>query len=232
MAQVVTVGAQGTLTAIGLQNISCPSLGPVAVEIQRLTLAGLPDGTTIASGSATANFSAIAVSPTVDLPIDARFAFIVSSPTACTFTNAAVADFYGGGDAFVDAGSGWVSLFSTDGRYDLPSFRTLLQPAMNVAYLNSSRASFGAALLNNGKVLLAGGGSVTAEVFDPVTNSSAFTTAMSVSRQNHTVTLLADGKVLVAGGRDSSGNRLSSADVFESFNGQLHTRGGHDDNGA
>ena len=221
MAQTVTVGAQGTLTAIGLQNISCPSLGPVTVEIQRLTLAGLPDGTTIASGSATANFSAITVSPTVDLPIDARFAFIISSPTACTFTNAAVADYYNGGDAYVDAGSGWVSLFSTDGRYDLPSFGTLLQPAMNVAYLNSSRASFGAALLNNGKVLLAGGGSVTAEVFDPVTNSSAFTTAMSVSRQNHTVTLLADGKVLVAGGRDSSGNRLSSADVFDPSTGNF-----------
>src|SRR6185369_13115487 len=80
VAQTVTVGAAGTLTGVGLRNISCGFGGPLAIEIQRLTLAGLPDGNTIASGvSSSNNLNAITVSPAIDLPIDARFAFIMSS---------------------------------------------------------------------------------------------------------------------------------------------------------
>ena len=138
MAQVVTVGATGTLTGIGLQNITCPAVTPLSILVQRLTVAGLPDGTSIATGSATTNYNAITVTPTVNMAIGEKFAFIVSSPVACTFINAATTDQYNAGDAYVDPGSGWVSLFSTDGRYDLPSFRTLLQPAMPVGYLTNS----------------------------------------------------------------------------------------------
>src|SRR6185369_16215199 len=157
VAQTVTVGAAGTLTGVGLRGISCGFGGPVAIEIQRLTLAGLPDGNTIASGvSSSTNLSAITVSPAIDLPIDTRFAFIMSSPTACTLTNAATTDLYNAGDAYVDSGSGWASLFSTDGRYDVPSFVTLIQPAIDVAYLRSSHSTQIAVLLNSGKVLIAG----------------------------------------------------------------------------
>jgi YVTN family beta-propeller protein len=219
IAQTFTVGAAGPLTGIGLRNISCPSQGPVTVQIQRLTLAGLPDGNTIASGvSFNSNFAAITTAPTIDLAIDAQAAFIISSPTACTLNNAAVNDNYNAGDAYADSGAGWVPLFSTDGRYDVPSFVTLIQPAMDVAYLTAGRSGGTATLLNNGKVLVVAG--TNADVYDPATNTTSATGNMSVVRSNQTATLLADGTVLVAGGRDNANpiNRLATAEIFNPAN--------------
>src|SRR5262249_53258396 len=133
-AQVVTVGAQGTLVGVGLRDLSCPSGGPVTIEIQRVTMAGLPDGQTIATGASTNNFKTIIVAPGIDLVIGARFAFVVSSSTACDIPNAPATDAYQAGDAYADNGNGWQPLLSTDGRYDL-GFRTLIQPALPVAFL-------------------------------------------------------------------------------------------------
>ena len=87
-------------------------------------------------------------------------------------------------------------------------------------------------MLNNGKVLLAGGDNVTAEVYDPVTNSSAFTTAMSVSRQNHTVTLLADGKVLWPGDATHPATACRRLTIFDPSTGNFTPDRGHDGNGA
>src|SRR5205085_2933710 len=108
----------------------------------------------------------------------------------------------------------WVPLFNTDGRYDVPSFVTLIQPAMDVAYLNAAHSGNVSVLLNNSKVLIAGGGS-QAELYDPATNTSTATGNMtSTSRSNATATLLADGTVLVAGGCCVSGttNRVNTAE--------------------
>ena len=186
--------------------------------IQRLTVAGLPDGTSIATGSATTNYNAIAVTPTVNMSIGEKFAFIVSSPVACTFINAATIDQYNAGDAFVDPGSGWVSLFGTDGRYDLPSFRTLLQPAMGVGYLTNSRGSGATAtLLANGTVLLTGTGA-TAEIYNPATNSTTLTGSMSTARTQHTATLLQDGTVLIVGGQ-TGGVRIATAETYDPVTG-------------
>ncbi len=226
IAQVVTVGAHGTLTGIGLQNISCPSSGPVRIDIQRLTESGLPDGTTIATGTAVNNLlGAISLEPAIALPIGAQFAFIINSPTACTLTNAGVTDLYNAGDAYADAGSGWASLFSTDGRYDVPSFRTLIQPAMEVGYLTNARnAGAAATLLNNGTVLLTGTGA-SAEIYDPSTNSSTLTGSMSVARSQHTATLLQDGTVLVVGGQ-LNGTRQASAETYDPATGTFTVTAG------
>jgi hypothetical protein len=70
--------------------------------------------------------------------------------------------------------------------------------------LKSFRTSPSATLLPSGKVLLAGGtsGSPTssAELYDPPSATSVFTSSMSTNRVNHTATMLPNGKVLVAGG--------------------------------
>ena len=62
-----------------------------------------------------------------------------------------------------------------------------------------------AALLPNGKVLIAGGDSstaalATAEIYDPATGKFTATGSMSQARSTATATLLANGTVLVAGG--------------------------------
>jgi hypothetical protein len=68
------------------------------------------------------------------------------------------------------------------------------------------RAFHTATLLLNGKVLIAGGGSSSAELYDPVTGTFRPTGDMTTARSGHSATLLPDGRVLIVGG---DGNRHS-----------------------
>lgn len=62
------------------------------------------------------------------------------------------------------------------------------------------RAFHTATRLLNGKVLIAGGGSSSAELYDPVTGTFTPTGDMTTSRSGHSATLLPDGRVLIVGG--------------------------------
>jgi len=79
-----------------------------------------------------------------------------------------------------------------------------------------------AALLNSGKVLLAGGTNGNslqdAELFDPAAKTFSATGNMSSPRANHTATLLNDGTVLVAGGFSffpAPGGSFATAEIFD-----------------
>src|SRR6476646_1857005 len=74
--------------------------------------------------------------------------------------------------------------------------------------MSSARFSHTATLLLNGKVLIAGGGTATAELYDPSTFRFTGTGSMSIARTAHTAVLLPDGKVLVAGGTDTQSNAV------------------------
>jgi N-acetylneuraminic acid mutarotase len=90
--------------------------------------------------------------------------------------------------------------------------------------LNASRSLPAATLLQNGKVLIAGGdvctpgqGCVTsnsAELYDPATGIWSFTGNLNTARHYQTATLLPNGKVLIAGGVEgnASGN---SAELYD-----------------
>jgi len=88
------------------------------------------------------------------------------------------------------------------------------------AKMSTRRGFHTATLLNDGRVLVAGGVDGkhtlgTAELYDPATNTWSATDSMTTSRQSHTATLLADGKVLVVGGWDDSGASLASAELYD-----------------
>ena len=105
-----------------------------------------------------------------------------------------------------------------------------------VANTLAQRLSATATLLPNGKVLLAGGTTVTtsttpgvalssAELFDPSTRTFAYTGTMVSARQNYTATLLSNGKVLLVGGNDGS-NASASAELFDPSNNSFALSGG------
>ncbi len=76
-----------------------------------------------------------------------------------------------------------------------------------------------ATLLPNGRVLLAGGGVASAELYDPDSGTWTATGGMTQVRSGHTVTLLSDGTVLVAGGFGGGFGRdpvvLASAELYD-----------------
>ena len=57
-----------------------------------------------------------------------------------------------------------------------------------------------ATALRDGHVLITGGGSVSAEIYDPASGEFTATGAMTTARWAPTATLLSDGRVLIAGG--------------------------------
>jgi Bacterial Ig-like domain (group 3)/YDG domain/Galactose oxidase, central domain/Kelch motif len=107
-----------------------------------------------------------------------------------------------------------------------PSFR-LLSPQMGAA-----RSGHTATLLNNGKVLIAGGDDAgTAEIFDPVGETfSSHLLTMKAPRIGHTATLFPDDRVLLAGGTTDSMEYFSSIDQTFTLDPQKMTaaRTGHD----
>jgi N-acetylneuraminic acid mutarotase len=100
--------------------------------------------------------------------------------------------------------------------YDPATERWSMTGSMHIV-----RASNTATLLQNGKVLVAGGSYNdvldSAELYDPATGVWSLTGSLSERRTAHTATLLSDGKVLVAGGADRFGdaNISSTVEVYD-----------------
>ena len=85
-----------------------------------------------------------------------------------------------------------------------------------------ARVGHTATVLQNGRVLVAGGGNkmfggkvfASAELYDPSNGGFSDTGAMIEARTGHTATLLADGKVLIAGGDDGT-TSLTDSELYD-----------------
>lgn len=81
--------------------------------------------------------------------------------------------------------------------------------------LNTSRSFHTATLLPNGRVLVAGGGTSTAELYDPATGTWSYTGSLNDPRAGHSATLLPNGKVLVVGGYNNDTLSIASAEIYD-----------------
>ena len=105
------------------------------------------------------------------------------------------------------------------------SLTTLYDPSAGdststVSSMNTARYLHTATLLNNGKVLIAGGLDISgtplssAELFDPITGNFSNTSgSLQNGRSGHNATLLSDGTVLISGGTGVSG-ALNTAEIY------------------
>ena len=83
-----------------------------------------------------------------------------------------------------------------------------------IGNMNYKRSYHTSTLLENGQVLLAGGGTAASELYDPTSKTFTRSGSMAVARWNQTATRLQNGKVLIAGGMGFSG-ALASAEVYD-----------------
>lgn len=89
----------------------------------------------------------------------------------------------------------------------------------------AARSGQTATMLRDGKILVAGGGTASAELYNPATRTFSAAGQMSVPRTDATATLLGDGNVLVAGGRLSGKTQLASADLYDPATGEWSATG-------
>jgi hypothetical protein len=101
---------------------------------------------------------------------------------------------------------------------------------LNTGNLNEPRFSHSATLLQDGRVLIAGGYTLTGipaliteastyDIYDPSTGLFTSAGPMREPRAFHTATLLNDGRVLIAGGQDSFSNATDATETFDPRNG-------------
>jgi uncharacterized repeat protein (TIGR01451 family) len=127
----------------------------------------------------------------------------------------------------------------------LPQYRLFAQQAPGTWTLTGSliaaRYQFTATLLNNGKVLIAGGTGETAvlasaELYDPATGVFTATGSLNTARDSQTATLLNNGTVLIVGGFGASVEALASAELYDPATGLFTPTGslntGRDDHTA
>jgi hypothetical protein len=85
--------------------------------------------------------------------------------------------------------------------------------------LNAGRYNHTATRLNNGEVLIAGGGArlASTELYNPATGKFSLAANLNTGRTDHSAVLLGNGDAMVVGGYDGSGGNigyLSSAELF------------------
>ena len=219
VAQTITVGANGALTALRFQTLTCSvpqASNPLTVTIEGvLPTTGLPDDTAVYATIPNVTITGASQILTLPTPLtfaaDVQLAIVASSTGTCSIANGTTSDTYQMGAAYTNTGGGWTTPASI---FDVP-VTTLIQ---NSALLSFSQglAQVKSITLNNGKILVVGTNGV-AQIVDPLAAGTAAPTSVTMvaNRVEATATLIpSTGKVVVVGGV-TGGTALASAEIFD-----------------
>jgi len=141
--------------------------------------------------------------------------------------------FVAGGQALED-GSGLGNFNAT---VETELFDSSTETFTSAGFMTGPRAGHTATVLEDGRVLLAGGVDnagiyvPTAELYDPATGTFLETESMTTARAGHVAVRLEDGRVLVAGGSDGT-NFLHSAELYDPETGRFLATGSMQDSRA
>lgn len=127
------------------------------------------------------------------------------------------------------ASLGCDTLFLTRPPIDIDDDDDLLGPCTGASVavgaplpMTTARTRHAAALLADGRVLIAGGHDnsylaiATAELFDPATSTFVATASMATPRQDFTLVALADGRALAIGGFQNDGGSVGGTELWDS----------------
>src|SRR5438876_81582 len=188
-------------------------LGPLVVPRTAHAATALTDGRILITGGRDSAGNIVAVSEIFDPATE-------TSTAGATLTTPRVdhtATLLPNGKVLVAGGTGASGAVTSAEIFD-PSNPTAGFRMLS-ATMGAARARHTATVLNDGKVLIAGGDDAgtaetsTAEIFDPATETfSSALLAMAAPRIGHTATLFSDDSVLFAGGNTDSMELFTPAD--------------------
>src|SRR5207249_2718535 len=206
---VSLLAAGATLAMAALVGASSSTqvkeLSPLVVPRTAHAATALTDGRILITGGRDSAGNIVAVSEILDPANETSTAGATLTTPRVDHTATLLAD----GKVLVAGGTGASGAVTSAEIFD-PSnpaagFRVLS------ATMGAARARHTATVLNDGKVLIAGGDDAgtaetgTAEIFDPTTETfSSVLMAMAAPRVGHTATLFSDNSVLFAGGNTDS----------------------------
>jgi len=237
LATTLTAGSTTITAAYGTSNSSSPATGvkpsapivvslPISISNSSITgsttltvtapvlvsMAVTPANPSVAAGS-TQQFTATGTysnGSTQNLTSTATWTS--SAPGVATINTAGLASALVPGQTTIAAGSGAINGSTT---------LTVTAGFVLTGTLNTARALHTATLLNNGMVLIAGGGTLndqplnSAELYNPAAGTFTPTASLNTARYNHTATLLNNGLVLIAGGLISTSPYVTaSAELY------------------
>ncbi|MGA8215915.1 MAG: kelch repeat-containing protein, partial [Candidatus Sulfotelmatobacter sp.] len=213
----------------GLVNSAGLYTAPNAAGIYQVVATSIEETTVTASATVTVTTSSSGFTPTGNLH-EAR-----GLHTATLLPDNKVLVAYGSNSSSYSIATGYVGLTSIE-VYDAGTGKFTEIIGDDGAGIYGHTAT----LLQNGKVLLAGGfvnsvwdysgisGSYNvATLYDSATGVFSGTGNITANRGDHTATLLANGKVLIAGGADSdpTGTGLASAELYDPSTGTFTQTG-------